>query len=116
MPNFKKEHSFEKRLAEATKIQEKFPGRIPVIVERAEKSSLPDIDRHKFLVPGDITVGGFLHVIRKRIKLGPEQAIFVFVNNNLLPSNLLMSQVYAENKDEDKFMYAVYQGESAFGA
>lgn len=40
----------------------------------------------RYLVPGDLTVGQFVYVIRKRIKLTPEKAIFIFVNNVLPPT------------------------------
>jgi GABA(A) receptor-associated protein len=48
-----------------------------------EKSDIPTIDKKKYLVPSDMTVGQFIYVIRKRIKLSPEKAIFIFVNNVL---------------------------------
>ena len=39
---------------------------IPVIVDkRAGDASLPDIDKKKFLVPTDLTIGQFMYVIRK---------------------------------------------------
>lgn len=34
-------------------------------------------------MPADLTVGQFVYVIRKRIKLPPEQAIFIFINDRL---------------------------------
>jgi hypothetical protein len=37
-------------------------------------------------VPSDLTVGQFVYVIRKRIKLSPEKAIFIFVKNVLPPT------------------------------
>jgi GABA(A) receptor-associated protein len=66
---FKDEHPFDKRKAEASRIREKYPDRIPCIVEKAEKSDMTSIDKKKFLVPHDLTVGQFVYVIRKRIKL-----------------------------------------------
>ena len=106
----------EKRQAEAARIREKYHDRIPVIVEKAEKSDIPDIDKKKYLVPADLTVGQFVYVIRKRIKLSPEKAIFIFVNNVLPPTAALMSSIYEEHKDEDGFLYIVYSGENTFGA
>jgi len=35
----------EKRQSEADRIREKYPDRIPVIVEKAERSDIPDIDK-----------------------------------------------------------------------
>jgi len=112
---FKKEHPLEKRRAEAARIREKYRDRIPVVVEKAENSDIPDIDKKKYLVPADLTVGQFVYVIRKRIKLSPEKAIFIFVNNLLPPTAALMSSIFEEHKDEDGFLYITYSGETTFG-
>ncbi|KAI3440877.1 Autophagy-related protein [Psidium guajava] len=114
--SFKMEHPLERRQAESARIREKYPDRIPVIVERAEKTDVPDIDKKKYLVPADLTVGQFVYVVRKRIKLSPEKAIFVFVKNILPPTAAMMSAIYDENKDEDGFLYMTYSGENTFGS
>jgi GABA(A) receptor-associated protein len=67
------------------------------------------------LVPADLTVGQFHYVIRKRIKLAPEKALFLFCSNSIPPNAALMSTVYEEQKDEDGFLYIQYSGESTFG-
>ncbi|KAL6562254.1 Autophagy-related protein 8C-like [Orobanche gracilis] len=113
--SFKLEHPLERRQAESASIREKYPERVPVIVEKAIKSEVPDIDKKKYLVPADLTVGQFVYVVRKRIKLSAEKAIFVFVNNMLPPSAALMSAIYDEHKDEDGFLYMTYSGENTFG-
>ena len=46
----------------------------------------------------DLTVGQFVYVIRKRIKLAPEKAIFIFVDEVLPPTAALMSAIYDEHK------------------
>lgn len=106
---------FEKRIVEARRILAKYPDRIPVICEKADRSDIPDIDKKKYLVPADLTVGQFIYVIRKRIKLPPERAIFIFVNNVIPPTASLMSTIYEEQKDEDSFLYITYSGENTFG-
>ncbi|XP_017617216.1 autophagy-related protein 8C-like isoform X1 [Gossypium arboreum] len=115
--SFKLEHPLERRQAESGRIREKYPDRVPVIVEKAERSDIPDIDKKKYLVPSDLTVGQFVYVVRKRIKLSAEKAIFVFVKNTLPPTAAaLMSAIYEENKDEDGFLYMTYSGENTFGS
>ncbi|KAL5577165.1 hypothetical protein UlMin_018864, partial [Ulmus minor] len=52
-----------------------------VIVEKAEKNDITNIDKKKYLVPTDLTVGQFVYVIQKRIKLSVEKSIFIFVDN-----------------------------------
>ena len=59
-------------------------------------------------MPADLTVGQFVYVIRKRIKLSPEKAIFIFVDEVLPPTAALMSSIYEEHKDEDGFLYITY--------
>jgi len=115
MPGFKTEHPLERRKSEAERIRAKYPDRIPVICEKADRSDIPDIDKKKYLVPADLTVGQFIYVIRKRIKLPPERAIFIFVNNVIPPTASLMSTIYEEQKDEDSFLYITYSGENTFG-
>ena len=132
---FKDEHPFEKRKAEAERIRQKYADRIPVclssklvslsalsytflstsnsaflqvICEKVEKSDIATIDKKKYLVPSDLTVGQFVYVIRKRIKLSPEKAIFIFVDEVLPPTAALMSSIYEEHKDEDGFLYITY--------
>lgn len=112
---FKRVHTIDKRIGESQRILKKYPCRIPVIVEKASKSNIQDIDKHKFLVPGDLTVGQFCYVIRKRIKLEPETALFLFVNNQLPATSALMSQIYKEHKEGCGFLYFFYSGESCFG-
>ena len=114
---YKSEHSKETRTSEANKIRKKYPDRIPIIVERADNASksVPDIDKKKFLVPSDLTMGQFQYVIRKRVKLNAEKAMFVFVNNKMISTSTLLTLVYDEHKDEDGFLYVTYCGENTFG-
>ena len=115
--SFQKEHSFEKRQAEAERIKKKFPDRIPVIVERSNKcTNVPFIDKNKYLVPTDLTVGQFIYVVRKRINLTPEQAVFIFINNYLPPTASLLSTIYDTHKAKDGFLYMTYSGENTFGS
>ena len=108
----------EKRKSEAARILGKYPDRIPVICEKAtnDSDSIPDIDKKKYLVPSDLTVGQFHYVIRKRIKLAPEKALFLFCQNKIPANATLISSVYEESKDEDGFLYVEYSGESTFGS
>jgi len=114
--DFRNQHSFEARAAEAIRIREKFPGRIPIIVQRATRDKvLPTIDKNKFLVPAELTMGQFVFVIRKRITLPPEQALFVFCGDSLPTTGSLMREMYTKYCDNDGFLYMTYCGENTFG-
>ena len=69
-------------------------GRVPVIVEKAPKARIGDLDKKKYLVPSDLTVGQFYFLIRKRIHLRPEDALFFFVNNVIPPTSATMGSLY----------------------
>jgi GABA(A) receptor-associated protein len=115
MSQFKKNYSFDHRLAESEKIMKKYPGRVPVIIEKDTKSSIPNLDKTKFLVPLELTIGQLLYVIRKRIKISPEKAIFMFISNILPPTSAEISTIYEKYKDEDGFLYCTVSSENTFG-
>ena len=113
--SFKSIHSFEKRKNESYKIMKKYPHRVPIICEPGPSCTLPIIDKKKYLVPTDLTMGQFLHVIRKRIHLSPELALFVFIDNTMPSCSFLISTIYENHKDADGFLYITYSGENTFG-
>ena len=53
-----------------------------------------DLDKKKYLVPSDLTVGQFYFLIRKRISLRPEDALFFFVNNVIPPTSATMGNFF----------------------
>ena len=70
MSQFKKKYSFSHRQNESYSIQLKYTDRIPVICEKSHEkdTSIPNIDKNKYLVPSELTVGQlFAYVIRKSI-------------------------------------------------
>ncbi len=116
MGDFKTMHSFENRLEESTRILEKFPGRIPIIVEKSKTSqNIATIEKQKFLVPSDLSVTQFIYIIRKRLELKSETALFLFVNGTLPTTSTFMRELYSIHKDLDGFMYVQYSGENTFG-
>ncbi|KPP69318.1 GABA(A) receptor associated protein-like [Scleropages formosus] len=112
---YKEEHPFEKRRSEGEKIRKKYPDRVPVIVEKAPKARIGDLDKKKYLVPSDLTVGQFYFLIRKRIHLRAEDALFFFVNNVIPPTSATMGLLYQEHHEEDFFLYIAYSDESVYG-
>jgi len=113
---YKEENTFEERLAEGKKIRMKYSDRVPVIVERSSKSSrVMKLDKNKYLVPSDLTVGQFYYLIRKRISLRAEDALFFFVNNVIPPTSATMGSVYQEHCEQDYFLYIAYSDESVYG-
>ncbi|CAF0980714.1 unnamed protein product [Adineta ricciae] len=94
---FKVDNSFEVRRAEGERIRREYPDRCAVIVERAPNSHVPDLPSKKYLVPSDLTVGQFYFLIRKRVQLRPEDALFFFVNNTIPNTSMTMGTLYQEH-------------------
>jgi len=115
MCDFRKRYNLSERTNESKRIMKKYPYRIPVIVYTTQKN-MPAIDKSKFLVPTDLTVGQFLYVIRKRIQLAPEKALFLFCGNTLPQTSALCGSIYECNKDKDGFLYMIYTSENTFGS
>lgn len=109
--------SYHKRYNESMKAIKEHKGYIPVYIEKAGKSEI-HIEKKKYIVPGNHTVGQFMFELRKRMNYTDSQkAIFLFVDNDkTIPCNShLMSAIYEEYKDYDGFLYITYSGENAFG-
>ena len=111
---YKTEREFKKRYDESMTIRNKYPEKIPIICERSGNNIQP-LDKKKFLAPSSISLGEFIVIIRKRLKLKKEQAMFCFINNKLPIISRNLATIYNENKDDDGFLYILYSGENCFG-
>lgn len=100
---------FDKELIQ--KLLTKYPGRIPVYIHKDPTCKvLQDIPKNKYLVPYDMYVSQLIFIIRNAIKLSPDKAIFVFVNNKMVHNNTLIGELY-----ENSVIEIVYRAESVFG-
>lgn len=115
MSTFKNEHSFSDRIAESNRVLQKYPDRLPLICEKVSSSKIEQIDKKKYLVPRDLSFGQFIYVIRKRLRLRSEKAIFIFVNGIIPPCNAQINNYYFTNRDRDGFLYLTYSSENVFG-
>ena len=97
---------FDKRKQESRKIMDKYPNRIPVIVESKDFT----LDKHK-----NLTVGEFIQVIRKRVNIKPEEAIFLFINNKIPIIGSTIQDNYEEERNDCGFLFITVAKESVFG-
>jgi GABA(A) receptor-associated protein len=114
--SYKNINSFDKRRNEAIRILSKYPNRIPIICKKAKNQDLPPINKNKYLVARDLTIGQFICVIRNRIKLPSQIAIFLLINGHIPASASMISELYDNYKDEDGFLYIEYCQENTFGS
>ncbi|VDP45088.1 unnamed protein product [Schistosoma mattheei] len=111
---FKETHTFGFQVRACLVMQ--FDDLRNVVVERHRHSQIPDIDKHKFLVPDDVTVAQFMWIIRKRIDISSEKALFLFVEKNMPQTSATIGQLYHNFHDDDGFLYISYSGENSFGS
>ena len=82
---------------------------------------MPDLEKHKFLVPQDLRVHEIMHIIRRRMgkTFKPEQALFLFVRRGdkmaVAPSVKTIGQIDENSRDSDGFVYFEYTSENTFG-
>ncbi|ONI27836.1 hypothetical protein PRUPE_1G107100 [Prunus persica] len=69
----------------------------------------------RFLVPRDMSVGQFIHILSSRLHLTPGKALFVFVKNTLPQTASRMDSIYESFKEDDGFLYMCYSSEKTFG-
>lgn len=113
---FKMKYPFDRRKRESDRVKEKYPTKVPIIIEKEDNTRLPSCRKQKILVEKDITVGQFLYIIRKNIDLDSSQALFMFVNESCIPaSDALLGEVYNKYQDKDGFLYVLYSAENTFG-
>jgi GABA(A) receptor-associated protein len=96
-------------------IKEKYPHYIPIIVRAKDDKIF--LKKQKFLVGGDITVGQFMSILRKKLdNLKPQEAVFLFVNNTIPPTSSFLMSIYSTSKDQDTDMlFMTVCKENTFG-
>jgi GABA(A) receptor-associated protein len=111
-----KNQPIEKRIEMSSNILNKYHNRCPIIVGKKDGSDIKEIEKKKYICPRDINLAQFIYVIRKKVSIKPEQSIFLFIDNKILPSSELMGSIYNEYKEKDGFLYVTYCVENTFGA
>ena len=107
----------KKRKEECQKVREKYPDRIPIIIEKDPNSQIKEMDRTKFLVPNDLTAQHLIFIIRKRLELSKEETIFMLVDGKTtIAGETALQDIYDKYQDkEDGYLYIVYTSQLAWG-
>lgn len=117
--NFKyiENNTFDNRLIESVKIRTKFPNRFPVICEVNNTiDTTMRLSKNKFLVPGNLTVGQFIYVVRKYLAVNSIQTVFVFTESNEIPkTSECIDSLYNLYKNKDGYLYLSINVENTFG-
>ena len=111
-----RQKTLEERKEEYQKVMQTNPGKIAIICEKDPRSRIADIEKSKYLVKNDISLNQFNLMIRNRLKIGKEEALFLLVNGKKsLTGDDSMQDVYNKFKSEDGFLYIAYASEVVWG-
>ncbi len=110
---FKSQYTLEERMKQSSNILNKYKDSVPIYIDFTNLSKT--IEKSKFVIPNGFTIGQLLTAIRMKLTLSPACALFIFINNRLVPVTAVISTVYQENKDEDGFLYVCCSEENTFG-
>jgi hypothetical protein len=97
-------------------VKQKYPNYIPIIVRVHDNKSIK-LTKSKYLVGGEITLGQFLSILRKKItNIKSTESIYLLINNTLVPITLPIFMIYNEKKDpETNMLYITICKENTFG-
>lgn len=68
-------------------------------------------------MPKAFKVSEVMQIVRKKLNLGRDQALFLMANGrHLMKQNSNLSDLFEKFKDEDGFFYITYASENTLGA
>lgn len=109
--------STEERKNLCEKYISKYPDRIPVIIDRANER-VGILDKNKYLIPKELPLASFHKIIRKRITLSPEEALFIFIEgaNIVACATDSIADMWTKYRNaDDGLLYLIYGKEETFG-
>jgi GABA(A) receptor-associated protein len=95
-------------------LRQRYPNHVFVLVSPSTRSDLPPLDKHKYIVNKSTRVGEFMYILRKRMSLPPDKAMFLFIDNTLPTSSQTMAELMSIHGSKG-YLEIVYAGESTFG-
>ena len=114
---FKNKNPLEKRKEQFNKINNEYEGKIPIILERANKCTINKVIKTKYILSNTLTLAEFIKIIREKLELEPERALFFLANGKYsISTNENLGNIYEKYKDkEDGFLYMTYSEEIVYG-
>jgi GABA(A) receptor-associated protein len=127
MSSYKNTVSFNARREATKNILNKYSDKCPIYLTYDSKLSLKPktgTNFNKYIINNSLTLGQYLHILKKRIEMGESTALTLFIsiykndkliNTILPPMSKTVEQAYIEHKDEDGFLYMHLVAENTFG-
>ena len=113
---YKQIKTFDQRKLISQNILEKYPDKVPIILEKDPTNKIQEFKKTKFLSERKYTVSEFTQKIRSEMKLPEEEALFLSVKGKYsISGQKIMENIYNTYKDEDGFLYIMYTSELIYG-
>ena len=114
---FKINNTLEKRINQFDKLKKEYPTKIPIILEKAHTCTLNQIIKSKYILSNDLTMAEFITIIKDKLELEPERALFFLAKGKYnISGNQLLGDIYERYKDKDDgFLYITYSEEVIYG-
>jgi hypothetical protein len=106
-----------KRKNQSANIILSYPDKVPIICEKAPGAKINDIDKTKFLVGNELRLIEFIDIIRARLNLEKDSALFIIIGGkHCVSTEMNIGEIYKKYQDpEDGFLYMHYSSELTFG-
>lgn len=105
-----------KNIAELKGLRDKIPlvdGFIPIILKASTKET-PKLNTDLFICNMNGSASILFKHLRTKIKLSPEQGLYLFINNQIINGNSRISMLYKQYQQEG-FLIIDYALENCFG-
>ena len=114
---YKINNSLDNRKSQYRKVIENHPDSVPVILERAKGCTINKTIKTKYILSKELTMAELVKIIREKLELSPERAIFLLVNGKTsLTGDSNLIDIYEKYADkEDGFLYIAYASELTWG-
>jgi len=99
----------------AEALQRRYPDTVLIKATRGRGCTLPALRRSHLMVPKTLTVGHLLHILRNRLAISADVAVFLFVDGVIPPCSQLIGHLDASNREEHDILHIEYASENAFG-
>ena len=96
----------ETRRQSCDQVLKSHPGFIPMVVLKSKGSKFR-WQSQKFILPGDMPIGTVLYALRKSLRMGKTQGLYLFLDEMLPHLDARVGDLHQRFKAEDGFLYLV---------
>ena len=113
--SYKSKYTLDERLAKSKKISANHPNSVPTILEYYDNRTNSNKYLHTFVCEKKMKFLELNRVIRDRVDISKADSLQYRVGNKHIHMDITLGALQYEHKDEDGFLYVVYNLQQTFG-